>query len=335
MSTNMNEYRSLMENVDLPVHVHDAVAREARRIRRGAATRPVAPRRTRPVLRAIAAGACVLVLATGIGVAGSILSLNGAPASPDAPALVEPHTGNFFALAAYAAENPEKEPGKAVAVSLGRFSPGSSAGQINLLTGEEYVDDRWVYTFIFDVTCTGENIQSITYEITGNDAYFEWYDEEEFLRAHGVYGNDDPAVENGYSVNSKNTFTVQYDSQDLRESRINCRLLVPFTMQEEAQTLLKQLMHSEGDEFMSIMPSAFAAEAADASQALSQSQLKVTATFADGSTQSKSYAIAPIDDFEEAYRAYLDEERALQKEQGTTEGLEEPKLYTITEIVAP
>lgn len=86
---------------------------------------------------------------------------------------------------------------------------------------------------------------------------------------------------------------------------------------------------------MSIMPSAFAAEAADASQALSQSQLKVTATFADGSTQSKSYAIAPIDDFEEAYRAYLDEERALQKEQGTTEGLEEPKLYTITEIVAP
>lgn len=325
MSTNMNEYRSLMENVDLPVHVHDAVAREARHIRRGAATRPVTPRRTRPVLRAIAAGACVLVLATGIGVAGSILSLNGAPASPDAPALVEPHTGNFFALAAYAAENPEKEPGKAVAVSLGRFSPGSSAGQINLLTGEEYVDDRWVYAFIFDVTCTGENIQSITYEITGNDAYFEWYDEEEFLRTHSVDGNHDPA----------RTFTVQYDSQDLHESRIHCRLLVPFTMQEEAQTLLKQLMHSEGDEFMSIMPSAFAAEAADASQALSQSQLKVTATFADGSTQSKSYAIAPIDDFEEAYRAYLDEERALQKEQGTTEGLEEPKLYTITEIVAP
>lgn len=325
MSTNMNEYRSLMENVDLPVHVHDAVAREARRIRRGAATRPVAPRRTRPVLRAIAAGACVLVLATGIGVAGSILSLNGTPASPDAPALVEAHTGNFFALAAYAAENPEEEPGKAVAVSLGRFSPGSSAGQINLLTGEEYVDDRWVYTFIFDVTCTGENIQSITYEITGNDAYFEWYDEEEFFRTHSVDGNHDPA----------RTFTVQYDSQDLREGRINCRLLVPFTMQEEAQTLLKQLMHSEGDEFMSIMPSAFAAEAADASQALSQSQLKVTATFADGSTQSKSYAIAPIDDFEEAYRAYLDEERALQKEQGTTEGLEEPKLYTITEIVAP
>ena len=333
MNANMNEYRSLMENVNLPVYVHDAVASEARRIRSGTAMRPIAPRRVRPVLGVATAAACALALAAGIGIAGSILGLNGAPASTDAPALVEPQTGNFFALAAYAAENPEEEPGKAVAVSLGRFSPGSSAGTINLLTGEEYIDNRRVYAFVFDVTCTGENIQSITYEIIGNDVYFEWYDEEEFLRAHGVYGNDDPAVENGYSVNSENTFTVEYDNQDLRESRINCRLLVPFSMQEKAQTLLKQLVRSEGDEFMSILPSALAAEAADASQALSQSQLNVTATFADGSTQSKSYAIAPIDGFEEAYRAYLDAENTLQKKQGTTEGLEEPKLYTITEMV--
>lgn len=323
MNANMNEYRSLMENVNLPVYVHDAVASEARRIRSGTAMRPIAPRRVRPVLGVATAAACALALAAGIGIAGSILGLNGAPASTDAPALVEPQTGNFFALAAYAAENHEEEPGKAVAVSLGRFSPGSSAGTINLLTGEEYIDNRRVYAFVFDVTCTGENIQSITYEIIGNDAYFEWYDEEEFLRTHSVDGNHDPA----------RTFTVEYDNQDLRESRINCRLLVPFSMQEKAQTLLKQLVRSEGDEFMSILPSALAAEAADASQALSQSQLNVTATFADGSTQSKSYAIAPIDGFEEAYRAYLDAENTLQKEQGTSEGLEEPKLYTITEMV--
>lgn len=92
-------------------------------------------------------------------------------------------------------------------------------------------------------------------------------------------------------------------------------------------------MRSEGDEYLASMNAAFAAEAADASQALSQSQLKLTATFADGSTQSKSYVIAPVDGFEEAYRAYLDTQRALFEEQGTTEGLEEPKLYTITEVV--
>lgn len=187
--------------------------------------------------------------------------------------------------------------------------------------------------FIFDVTCTDENVRSITYEIIGNDAYFESYDEEEFLRAHGVYGDDDPSVENGYAINDESTFTVDYASQDLRENLINCHLLVPFKMRAETQTLMEQLLRCEGDEYLASMNATFAAEAVDASQALSQSQLKMTATFADGSTQSKSYVIAPIDGFEEAYRTYLDAGEAYYREHGTTEGFMEPKLYTITEIV--
>lgn len=334
---NMHEYRSLMNNVDLPDRVRDTVMQETRRAENGSTSRRTAsrhaPQRPYTMHRFVVAGACTLALAAGIGIVGSI-AMKPAPEQSDAP-LVSPDNpnGNFFALAAYAAENPEAEPGKTVEVSLGRFSPGSSMGQINLLTGEEYADGRHVYAFIFDVTCTGENIQSITYEIVGNDAYFESYDEEEFLRAHGVYGDDDPAVENGYTINDESTFTVDYESQDLRENLISCHLLVPFTMRTETQTLMEQLVRSEGDEYLASMNAAFAAEAADASQALSQSQLKLTATFADGSTQSKSYVIAPVDGFEETYRAYCDTQRALFEEQGTTEGFEEPKLYTITEIV--
>lgn len=176
------------------------------------------PRR-RPA-KPVAVAAC-LILAVGLGAVGMAFGL---PSSLHATLFgaVDDASPNSFSLAAYATENPEAEPGKTVEVSLGRFSPGSSMGQINLFAGEEY---------------------------------------------------------------------------------------------------------------LASMNAAFAAEAADASQALSQPQLKLIATFTDGSTQTKTYIIAPIDGFEETYRAYLDAQYAFQKEHGTTEGFEEPKLYTITEVV--
>lgn len=338
-----NDYRSMMKTVRTPERVRVETLRAAERAEAQHASERAEraygthrrPARKRATWKPLAAAACVAAV-VGLGALGVTFGLpllgNQPVTSPDTAASAP--SGNFFALAAYAAENPEGEPGKTVAINMDRFQPGSPAGRYNPITREDMPDGTALYAFLFDVTCTGENIASITYEIVGDGAYFEWYDEEEFLRAHGVYGDDDPAVKNGYTINNTSTFTVAYESQDLQENRINCKLVVPYTQRSETIALSDQLLALEGDEYMNLVSSYQAAEAADASEGLQNLKIKVSATYNDGTTQTKYYVIAPVDDLEDAYRTYLDSTFATYQEQGSTEGIETPALFTITEVEA-
>ncbi|WP_080801986.1 hypothetical protein [Arabiibacter massiliensis] len=312
--SNLREYNDLMGRVELPGHVHDAVLREVRRTEEPRAA--ARPRRKRA--RMVAAGGCAVALAVavtvGLNISGLLTSaLEPAPENSTASA---PAGGNFFALAAYAAENPEQEPGKTVELSLGAFHPSGAGG----------TQDQRIAAFNFDMACTGDNIASIVYELEGDGLYFEWYDGEQFLRAHGVYDDDDPAVEEGYTIEDSTTFSVDYDEQDLDERDIECRVLVPVTLEGDLLELEKH-KYAIVDDYEEIeqlnnqsMPMLFA-QAADK---LAQSTFTMTATFEDGTKQTKKYTIAPVTDFEALYRDYWESKGAVSL----------PALFTITENVA-
>ena len=82
-----------------------------------------------------------------------------------------------------------------------------------------------------------------------------------------------------------------------------------------------------------------------AAREISTSRLKLTATFADGSMQTKTYRIAPVPDFDERYEAYSDARAAFQSiEPPSSDASQQeiddylgkmpqmPKLYNITEL---
>ena len=77
------------------------------------------------------------------------------------------------------------------------------------------------------------------------------------------------------------------------------------------------------DELESIVMQGYAELLADA-------PLTLTATFTDGTTQTKTYVIAPVDDFEEQWTVYREERSKSSIERLFS--LAEPTLYTITEI---
>lgn len=314
-SSNLHEYNDLMVHVELPDHVHDAVLREIRRTDGPS----LAPRPRRRWARMAAIGGCAAALAVAavVGVNAAMPVPDGGAPSPAGPEASAPASGNFFTLAAYAAENPDQEPGKTVELSLGAFQPGSASGD-----GMGQI----IAGFDFDITCTGDHIASITYELESDGLYFEWYDEEQFLRAHGVYGEDDPAVEEGYTIEDGTTFSVDYDEQDLDERRINCSVLVPVQLEGELLELDGQ-MYSLGENYEEIEPLSnrfWAMAFSQAADKLAQSAFKMTATFEDGTTQTKSYVIAPVADFEELYRDH-------RESRGESDL---PALFTITESVA-
>ncbi len=326
-----------MQSVQASNRLHDSVLKRADDERRAApGETPAAAPRAFAVKRSRAKGftiAACLVIVAGLGAAA--FALNPFAAGPkDSPQTDNPAAAtsdNFFTLVAYAAENPQAEPGKTVTLNADNFTLGSGGGiERNALTNEEYPDRYWVVQgFVFDVTCQGENIQSIEYAVEGNGAYFKLYDEEEFLRAHGVYGSDDPAVKSGYTESYDTSFSVDYTNQDMRANRISCTLNVPFHMGGRTRELWDTIFaadQSNADSTDSNPWSEFTTACiVDGAHQLAQSRIKMTATFTDGSTQTKSYVIAPVDNFEEAYRAvYLDAE--------PSEDAERPPLFTLTEI---
>lgn len=337
-----NDYRSMMKTVRTPEHVRAETLRAAERTeaqhaseraeRTYSTNRRPAPKRA--TWKPLAAAACVAAV-VGLGALGVTFGLpllgNQPATSPDATPAAP--SGNFFALAAYAAENPEGEPGKTTELGLRYFLPsGYSGSEVNMLTGEKYPDLDWItHKFLFDVTCEGENIQSIEYAIEGDGLYFWMYDEEEFLRAHGVYGDDDPAVEEGWTETIASSFSIDYANQDMIENRISCRLCVPIQLEGKAKELDAQIRTNDGISENSELWEEFSNTVlVDAAQKLAQSQLTVTATFTDGSTQTKHYVIAPVEDFTSAYAVY---QNALA-EAGDIKDLEAPALFTITEVEA-
>lgn len=367
--TNLDDYRSLMDNVELPKHVKDcvthAVAQASEAPQEEAAScdfpdfpaRPEA-RHRRPWARVALAGACATVIAAALLFAGSSIPLPGQTPTGNTVNASLPKTGNFFTLAAYAAEQGEGASGQSATLEFKNFGSlgGWGCGTYDVETGLSHEEgdspssvgrDGTYYAqvrYALDLTCTGNNIQTVTYAIDGERVHFTSEN-----RTYGPFGDENVNFE------QQDSFTIAYDDQASDKAKMQRNLVAYFPVNERAceiqeildedaarqQAIYEQLAHdgeslriprSEHPELLSdeahkeLMDELGRIILRSYGDMLSQSPFTLTVTFDDGSTETKAYRIAPVEDFDQRLAAF-------QAEMTVNPTANRPTLYTITEIV--
>lgn len=365
--TNMNDYRSLMNGVELPDRVHERVMHATLQAQEAPATKagphepqPRAVAKQRHLLaRSLAAATCVLVLVAGIAFASGITTWPGTSPAGSTIVATLPASGNFFTLAAYAAEQGEGELARSATLEFKNFGTagGWSCGSFDVETALSHNDgdsaaslgdDGQAFAqvgFALDLTCIGSNIQSITYSIDGGQVHFTSEN-----RAYGPF--DDTPVD----FQQQDNFTIAYDDQGNDKQKMRRQLVAYFPVNErgcEIQAILgedsekQQSIHEkanvpdgesvriERDEHPELLSDNELKALQDElekiilrryAEMLSQSPLTMTVTFNDGSTETKSYTIAPVENFEQRFAEYKD----ATSQPNTAEAIP-PTLYTITE----
>lgn len=328
----LDDYCAMMRDTRASDQLKDAVLDEARaRRRRGA---PGAMPRRRPA-KPIAVAAC-LILAVGLGAVGMAFGL---PSSLHARLFgaVDDASPNSFALAAYATENPEGASGTTVTLDSRDFTGGGGySGPWYNPADDTFWSDEWAgYKYHFLVNCVGNNIETVTYEIEGERSYFETIDQTL---------TDEQRKNGAHTYRYTKTVTFDYDHQESADSNRIVEIYIGFPLSDsglEAHRLLMSERDSkEADRQLNVSIEESAAKE------MASSKLNLTATFADGSTQMKSYVIAPVPDFTERYLAYYDAREAFRDVEPPARGASDeevadflsqmppmPKLYAITEVV--
>lgn len=371
--TTLETYRSLMSGVELPDRVRENVAAEvaqAHENQEAAGTPDVrtptfrANAKRRPLVRGIAAAACVATLALGLAFGSGIAHLPSTPPSNGADTAALPASGNSFALAAYAAELSVSD-GQSVTLELRDFGylGGWGCGDLDLETGEVHSDSdapgcvgddgqRFAQVrYLLDLSCTGTNIKSITYSIGGERVHF--------TSENWAYGsNSDEPVD----FEQQDSFVIDYDDQEADKTDTQRNLAAYFPVNERG-CKIQSALEEDHDKVLAILKNTPSEDGASVRIAredhpellsdaelqalndelgdiilcgyadlLAQAPLTLTATFQDGSTQTKSYLITPVADFKERLNAYREKS---SKPMSFLENLfapaEKPALYTITE----
>ncbi len=328
-STERDDYHALMDDIEMPNRVHDRVMREAHRLRKAeeAHAQPTRRRcrpqhhdmpshRSRRFIGAVVAAACALALVSSIAFAIS-RQFDG------------PTAENSFTLDA----------------STSSFGHGGfmkvwhSDPEIDPNNADDAPDSGQRYlsvAYLFDLACTGTNVASLTYTVGGDRVLF--YTNERMPDSTYREG-DDPYVE--YRAAS---FTVGYDEQNASKTDIWRALRVSFPLEGE----MAELYDAATEEFYSgrregdvgLHENLNALLVRRYADIVSQARLTVTATFEDGSTETKAYVIAPVDDLEEKVRAYHDALRAqaAQEEASPSDGsdpvggIAQPQLFTFNQV---
>lgn len=299
----IDEFRIQAKSVSLPEGVRSSVL-DAARVGRdsglgapsaaGAAARP----ERRVARRAVAVAACAAVALVVAALSGA----SGLPwVSGGAGAAGSGGTTDFFELKAYAEGVPQ---GGEVLLSLDDFSRGSLSG------GD---DGAWRESHGLDLSCAGENIASISYALEGphvistdgSDAYPSIMFQNE-RNDHG----------SGTVSYSSTSFSVDYDSQSTGEQGWQRDLVVDFAETDEMRAVEDEIDALEsrtgtGGETaddvrqeLTLWNQLEYLSQKQYAQVLSETTLVMTVTFDDGTTQTKSYVIAPVDDFDQRYADY-------------------------------
>ena len=315
----LDDYRSMMGTTHAPAPLREAVLSEARARRtRGRATRPSvrAARTKRTLPKGLAAAACLAATALAI-TGGLVWGLPGLSASSE-------EGDNAFFLAAYAAEGAGIQPGTAATLSADDFkgTGGNSGAFFDPDTGQFTAYDEWSgFKYGFNLECTGRNIASISYEIEGDHAFFETIDLEKATRPRTQEEIDSGDTS---AIHYDKTVTFDYNDQRGIQDDYIYSIYLGFPVPEAAKQAMYD-MRDGGDAGFLFYECAKALDA-EAARTLAQCRLHLTATFEDGSTQVKTYAIAPVDDFEQRIDAYWDACYA------SANRPEPPALFTIVEL---
>lgn len=262
----LDDYRAMMSETHAPNQLKEAVLSQAQARRdeahRGSTTRPaarsvdlfgtIAHRR----IKAFAMAACLILL---VGVGTTALALN-APTGLDAGA---------------------KENSVTLCTEHFEGGHGYSGAWYNPADDTFWNYAEWAgYKYHFPLYCTGDNIESITYEIEGERAYFEVIDTTVTAEQHA----------NGvHTYNYLKSVTFDYDHQEsIDEARI-VEIYIGFPLSESGSEAYRSLMNEgHSTEAKGLLDAAIEQGAA---QELSGTILRLTATFTDGSAQTKSYLI--------------------------------------------
>ena len=367
MSTDpLDRYQSMMHDTHAPAHLPDQVLEQARarlaadKVESTAAAscgtrtanatctpQPSAPTPAReapatPVfsmkrsrMKGFALAACT-VLALGLGGTAIALGLPGLVGNDDVPAVA-----NSFQLAAFADEGGTPANGP-VALSFEEFTPTrTGAGPVyDSETGTYPGDIQASRSYNLNLTCTGTNIASITYELQGEGVFFNnWQLTNEYLESNGE-PEAGTAVTNS---NQNSTFTVDYHDQDMSAiDRVHHEICLNYVLEGSDRQAWDEFQASTAQPRVprdSATEEEIAAwnEASDKfelvlghhdPEIISQAKIAITATFNDGTTATKTYRLAPVENFEQAYSAYL-------ANRFSTDGAAEPNrpvLYTLEEV---
>ena len=269
---------------------------------------------------------------------------NLAPSSfnPDSHnAKTESPTNNAFALVAYADENPNRAPGQTITFKLEDFGvesawkvwntdpevdPNNVAPNAN--GGQRYLS----VAYRFNLSCIGTNVESLTYTLEGDRVLF--YTCTSTPQNKGEIAS---VEERGKS------FTIPYDEQRTDPTKTWRALRASFPLEGELANLYDAVTSdfysgtrdwdTEAHDRLNIMTLRKYANI------IAQSYLTVTATFTDGSTQTKVYVIAPVDNLEEIMRAHTAALRAQSaaldestSDPTSCEPIPTPQLFTLTEL---
>lgn len=366
MSTDpLDRYQSMMHDTHVPAHLPDQVLEQARArlaadktesaaascgARETGTTRSPLPSISAPAreatanpvfsvkrsrMKGFAVAACT-VLALGLGGTAIALGLPGLVGSNDIPA-----AANSFQLAAFADEGGTPANGPVTLSSEDFTLMRASTGPLFDAETDSYpgpiVASR---AYNLNLTCSGENIASITYELQGEGVSFNnWQLTSEYLESNG-----EPEV--GTAVTNSNqdsTFTVDYHDQDMSAiDRVHHEICLNYVLEGSDRQAWDEFQASTAQprvprDNMTEEEIAAWNEASDKfelvlgqhdAEIISQAKIVITATFNDGTTAAKTYRLAPVDNFEQAYSTHLATRFSTD---GTTEP-NRPILYTLEEV---
>ncbi len=358
----LDRYQSMMNDTHAPAHLSDQVLKQARAqldtdmpqataaatggSARPAAREPIPTRSTTATLafavkrtraKGFAIAACT-VLALGLGGTALALGLPNLARSGDTPVTA---SVNSFQMVAFADEGGAPANGP-VALSFENFMPTrTGAGPVyDAETGTYPGDIQASRSYNLNLTCTGTNIASITYELQGEGVFFNnWQLTSEYLESKGE-------LEVGATVattDQNNTFTVDYNNQDTSAiGDVHHEICLDYVLDGAERQAWDEFYASTSHERV---PGTIPEDERTAwneannrfdlvlaqhdANVISQAKLVLTATFTDGTTATKTYRLVPVDNFEQAYSDYLATRFSTD---GTTEP-DYPALYTIEEIV--
>lgn len=366
MSTDpLDRYQSMMHDTHVPAHLPDQVLEQARArlaadkaesaaascgARETGTTRSPLPSISAPArettaspvfsvkrsrMKGFAVAACT-VLALGLGGTAIALGLPGLVGSNDIPA-----AANSFQLAAFADEGGTPANGPVTLSSEDFTLMRASTGPLFDAETDSYpgpiVASR---AYNLNLTCSGENIASITYELQGEGVSFNnWQLTSEYLESNG-----EPEVGSAVATaDQDSTFSVDYHDQDMSAiDRVHHEICLNYVLEGSDRQAWDEFQSSTAQprvprDNMTEEEIAAWNEASDKfelvlgqhdAEIISQAKIVITATFNDGTTATKTYRLAPVDNFEQAYSTYLATRFSTD---GTTEP-NHPILYTLEEV---
>lgn len=243
-----------------------------------------------------------------------------------------------FALRAYANGLPQGD-GSSVLAGLG------SGGSVS-----EGEDGWWMVACDMDLSCTGDGIRRLTFELLDGYAVAEAGGAQQRALAFVQESHQDvgPGEDVPYYQNTQ--FSVDYDEQgkdELLPYYLTRKIVAWFPATDEITSLSEETREMDpGAELDAKWHRLMALCVQEFATMLAQSRLRVTAELSDGTTQAHAYAVAPVDDFVARYEDFeVRREQVAASDPGDGAGsidgtgagdgtgnVDYPQLYLITQV---